>query len=147
FPLEDFGQHTADTYFAARRSGELRPPTTRRPDGTPRRERSVAVPRAGTLRNELEALSRVCNWATEFFAGGRPLLQANPVRRVKRKPVEHNPRRPVATPERIQKLRDVADRVEPRGVFRALLAIAWGTGRRINAICHLRRSDLLFTPE
>lgn len=41
----------------------------------------------------------------------------------------------------------VADDVEPRGRLRLLLVLAWETGRRINAILHLRRSDLLLSSE
>lgn len=140
FPIGDFGPHQAETYFAARRSGLLVPPDPRR---------STDHPKDGTLKNELETLSTVCNWATTFLVNGRPLLDANPVHRIPRhaKPREKNPARPKATRERYAALRAVADRVDDTGAFAMMLDLAWATGRRINAILHLRASDVLTTPE
>lgn len=134
FPMADFDQHRADTYVAARVSGKLRP------DDFRAREK----PQAGTVRNELHVLNTVCNWATRYRVNGRPLLTFNPVRGLN-VPVEENPRRPVATPERYAKLAAVANEVDPSGYFGLMLAIAWHTGRRINAILHLTASDVLMT--
>ena len=58
-------------------------------------------------------------------------------------PREKNVKRPVAIPERFERLLRVSGRVDDRGQFRALLTLAWHTGRRVNAICHLRASDVL----
>lgn len=136
FPIDDFSQTHADGYAQARRTGALRSDDPRTKPG--------AGP--GTIRNELQALSTVCNWAVGFKVGGRRLLAHNPVRDIKM-PVEPNPRRPVASAERYRRLLDVANQVDPAGRFRLMLALAYHTGRRINAICHLRTSDLLLTPD
>ena len=70
FPMDDFGQHQADAYLAARRSGKVQPDD----------HRAAGSPRDGTLRNEFLALSAVCNWAVVFKVNGRRLLAHNPVR-------------------------------------------------------------------
>lgn len=136
FPFDDFGQEQADAYLDARRSGRLKRDDPRASDS----------PRDGTLRNELQALSAVGNWGVAFKIGGRRLLPHNPVKDI-RLPAEKNPRRPKASPERYAALLDVADTVDPSGQFRLMLAVAYHTARRVNAICHLRRSDLLLSPE
>ncbi len=132
FPLDDFGQHHADAYLAARRSGRVRPGDRRAASG----------PRDGTLRNELQALSTACNWAVGYKVNGARLLTHNPVRDVTM-PREKNEKRPVESPGRFDKLLRVSDQVDERGQFRAMLVLAWHTGRRVNAICHLRASDVL----
>lgn len=137
FPVPDFGPHHAETYLVARRSGTLVPPDPRR---------STDHPKDGTLRNELAALSTACNWATRFKANGRPILDANPVRSAT-PPVEKNPARPRVSRERYDKLLAVADEVDKEGRLGVLLRLAWHTGRRINAILHLRASDVLTTPD
>lgn len=134
FRVVDLSQPAADGYVAARQSGKLRVPDYR----------SRNHPSAGTIRNELQALSTVCNWATAYRLNGRPLLTFNPMRAVK-PPAEANPRRPVVTPERYAKLAAVAGDVDPSGQFAMILELAWRTGRRINAILHLRASDVLLT--
>ena len=136
FPMDDFGQHQADAYLAARRSGKVQPDD----------HRAAGSPRDGTLRNEFLALSAVCNWAVVFKVNGRRLLAHNPVRDVTM-PQEKNIRRPVASRERSEKLLGVSDQVDIRGQFRTLLVLAWHTGRRIGAIVHLRASDILLTPD
>src|SRR5207245_1568306 len=66
---------------------------------------------------------------------------------------ENNPRRPVATTDRQEKLRAVSDQImmevrwdghrrKQRSYLSELLDIAHGTGRRISAICQLRYDDL-----
>ena len=130
FAMEDFSQHHADAYVAARRSGRIRH------DNQP----ETFSPRNGTLRNELLALSTVCNWAVGFKVDGRRLLTHNPVHEVST-PEEKNKKRPVASRERFERLLEVSHRVDDRGQFRAMLILAWHTGRRIGAICHLRASD------
>ena len=132
FVVDDFGQHHVDTYLTERRSGRL----------VPDDHRATESPRDGTLRNELQALSGICNWACGFKRHRERLLTYNPVRGI-RQPLEQNPVRPRATQERYAKLLAVADEVDPSGGFRLMLVLAWHTGRRINAICHLRRSDVL----
>lgn len=136
FPVDDFGQTQVDGYLAARRSGKVSTDTWRAAD----------TPRDGTLRNELQALSTVCNWGVGFKLNGRRLLTHNPVRDVTM-PVEKNPRRPLMTEERYRKLLSVADEADPDGRLRVLFVLAWETGRRINALLHLRASDLLLGEE
>jgi integrase len=133
FRMDDFGQTQAEVYIEARRTGRLRRANPRAKDN----------PRAGTLANELQALSTVCNWAMGFKQNGCRLLEHNPVRDVAMLR-EENPRRPVATVDRLDRLLAVADSIDRSGQFRLLLHMAAGTGRRISAILHLRRSDLLF---
>jgi hypothetical protein len=62
-------------------------------------------------------------------------------------PSEKNARRPIANEARHEALRAVADVAEPTDRFRCVLALARHTGRRIRAICELRRSDMLLTRE
>ena len=71
---------------------------------------------------------------------GRPLLDKNPLQRV-RLPREE-PRRPWASAERYQQLEAVADRLP--GAFRCVLDLAWETGHRIGAILALRWEDISF---
>jgi integrase len=108
--------------------------------------------RARTVEHDVKWLRWCCNWAMRHEdENGRPLLRENPVRYIP-KP-ERNPRRPVASTDRYEALRAVADRVmmEDRGkgkrtprrsYLSELLDIAHGTGRRIRAICRLRVEDL-----
>ncbi len=132
FRMDDFGQNQVETYLAARRSGRIQTNDRREED----------TPRDGTLRNEILCLSTVCNWAVDEKKNGRRLLERNPVRGL-RLPKEKNVRRPVASPDRFEKLLAVSGKVDPCGQFRAMLCVAWHTGRRINAISHLRASDIL----
>ncbi len=120
--------------MAARRSGRTRP-------DEPNASKS---PRTGTLRNELQALSTVCNWAGIKVEGER-LLARNPVSDIAL-PTEKNPKRPTASPGRFRKLLEISDLADDQGQSRAMLVLAWHTGRRVGAICHLRASDVLLGP-
>ena len=133
FTATDFSQHHVDTFTKARQNETLKPEGA--PPGSPGPE---------TIRNDLEGLSIVCNWACGFRAGGRPLLGFNPVRGLKL-PREENPARPLATEERYRSLLAVSDEADPMGRLRCLLVLAWETGRRISSLIHLRASDVLFT--
>ena len=133
FLVEDFGQHDLDGYVLARTSGRLRPNDP---------QRASEHPRSGTIRNEVHQLSTACNWAARHRRGGRPLLGFNPVRGLSM-PREDNPSRPLATEARYRGLLTVADGADPEGRLRPLLVLAWETGRRINAILHLRACDVL----
>ena len=99
-------------------------------------------------------LRQVLNWATKWRDGknGSYLLRENPVRGYD-VPAEKNPRRPVATTDRYEKLRGVSDKLmmevrwdghrrEQRSYLSELLDIAYGTGRRIGAVRQLRYEDL-----
>jgi integrase len=56
-------------------------------------------------------------------------------------------RRPIATEERYQALLKVAMQADQQGRFKSLLVLVRHTGRRINAVCQLRVSDVLRAKE
>ncbi|MHB1863401.1 MAG: tyrosine-type recombinase/integrase [Gemmatimonadaceae bacterium] len=133
FAVEDLSQHHVDGYVAARQAGTIRSKRHRSP---------LPGVRAGTVRNELHLLRAMIVWAQGHRMSGHRLLVVSPFVGVTI-PVEKNMRRPVATEARYLALVAVADQVEQRGRFRAVLALARHTGRRISAICQLRASDVL----
>lgn len=134
FEVGDISQNDVDAYVNARRSGTLRP----------ERGRAKDAPADGTIRNELNGLSTACNWATR--GGRKRLLSLNPIRGLKL-PVEKNRARPRATKERYEALLAVSGKADPQGRLEVLLVLAWETGRRINALLHLRASDILLSPD
>jgi integrase len=136
-PVHDLTPALAEGYAAARTAGRVR---------SPRHRGAAPGVRAGTVRNELHLLRAMLRWARQHRAGGRPLLSADPLEGVT-VPHEKNMRRPVATEARYRKLLAVADAVEPLGRFRCLLVLARTTGRRINALCALKASEVLRTRE
>lgn len=95
----------------------------------------------------------VFNWATKWRTpDGRYLMRENPVRGFDA-PKEKNPRRPVATQDRFEKIREVSDRVlmevcwnakreTQRAYLSEILDMVNGTGRRISAVCALRYENL-----
>ncbi|MFQ5888817.1 MAG: tyrosine-type recombinase/integrase [Gemmatimonadota bacterium] len=109
--------------------------------------------RARTVEADLRWLRWCLNWGTKWRdREGRYLLRENPVRGYEI-PTEKNPRRPVATRDRYEALREVTDHVTMetrwegrrevrRSYLSELLDIAVGTGRRLSAICRLRFGDL-----
>ena len=108
--------------------------------------------RAATTAADLVFLISVLNWATKWREGDRYLMRENPARGFP-VPTERNPRRPVATDDRFDKVRAVAAQVtmlvgpktSPQiapSCLPELLDLAHGTGRRISAICSLRYEDL-----
>ena len=136
-----------DTLITARRTGAI--------DARGRLvkpEHRVPV-RDGTVFADLSWLQTVCAWAARWRTGedGTYLLRENPVRGFDA-PRERNPRRPLATEERFQKILAVAPRLrmavhwgeKPESVptyLPSLLILANGTGRRISAICSLKFAD------
>lgn len=137
YVVDDLSQHALDGYVKARASGALTSPRHR----TPR-----AGVGAGTVRNELHLLGTMTRWALTYKVSGRRLLASDPMTGLA-VPTEKNAKRPVANEARYQALAKVADRAEPTGRFRCVLALARTTGRRIRAICELRASDVLLTRE
>jgi len=135
--VEELTAHDVDGYIAARRSGALVAPRHRTP------ERGVSN---GTIRNELALLRAMLRWGRQHRVNGRPLLMTDPLEAAPM-PRELNPKRPIATQERYEKLLEVADRAERDGRFRCVLVLVRETGRRINAICRLRISDVLLNRE
>lgn len=143
--VDDLTPHHVDAYVTARKSGSLRSPRHR--GGRDRDGHEVRAGVApGTVRNELHLLVAMITWALTFRQGGRRILTANPLEGM-RIPVEKNMKRPVATDERYRQLLAVADQVDPLGRFRCMLVLARATGRRVNAICSLKVSDVALNRE
>jgi integrase len=88
----------------------------------------------------------VLNWGAVYRMGGKRLLPANPLHGASI-PREKNAKRPLATEERYTALLAVADKADPQGRLRLLLALARHTGRRINALANLRATDVLLSRE
>lgn len=135
YELDDLSQHAVDGYVRARQTGGLLSPR--------HRTKHVGVG-AGTVRNELHLLGTMIRWGQAHKIAGRRLISGDPMAGIV-VPSEKNAKRPVATVDRYNALAAVADRVEPTGRFRCVLAIARTTGRRIAAICALKRSEVLLT--
>ena len=94
---------------------------------------------ARTVESNLKWLRWVFNWAVMWrIPGGGHLLHENPVRGFDI-PTEKNPRRPVASHIRYETIRAVTDRFS---YLSELFDLVEETGRRINAVCQLRYSDL-----
>ncbi len=101
--------------------------------------------RARTVEADCEWLAIVCNWAMEWEDRhtGKPLLREHPLKRERFRdavPHEQNPRRPVATQDRLEAILGQSGNVHP--FLPQLLVIVNGTGRRINAVLQLRYQDL-----
>lgn len=106
-----------------------------------------------TIAADLIWLKLVLTWGTKWQdREGRHLLTENPVRGYEL-PRERNPRRPVATQDRYERLLQAAEGVQmevrwdgkrrsQRSYLKELLVLANGTGRRLSAICQLRFEDL-----
>ncbi|MGK7312542.1 MAG: tyrosine-type recombinase/integrase [Candidatus Longimicrobiales bacterium M2_2A_002] len=138
FPVTAFGDATAEDYADARAGGTLKPDD----------RRATKNPGPGTIKNELDTFSTVCNWATGYKPNGRALLSSNPARGTYRPEYKRRHRKqPRISEDRYRKLLAVADEVDPEGRFRTLLVLAWHTGRRITAMTHLRASDVLLTKD
>lgn len=108
--------------------------------------------RDGSVDADLTFLLCVLNWATKWREADRYLMSENPARGYPM-PHEKNPRRPVVTEERFERVRAVAHQVRMvRGHGKAkrelqtylpeVLDLCWHTGRRISAILALRSEDL-----
>lgn len=109
--------------------------------------------RTGTVAADLVFLRSVISWATKWQTEDGRYLLSEDVTRGFEIPSGKNPRRPVATTDRYQRLLAMAGQVEmdiywsekrvsQRSYLRDLLVLAYGTGRRIGAICSLRYEDL-----
>lgn len=106
-----------------------------------------------TVERDLRFLRAVCRWATEYrTSDGRLLLEADPTRGLE-VPENRNPKRPVATHDRVEAIRqvyrDVTMRVERGGTRKQvesylpeIFDLVVSTGRRISAVCGLRMEDL-----
>lgn len=137
FAVENFGQTQVDGFLQARKSGALR--AKNRPEGP------VTV-RDDTVRQNLNWLGALFRWARGYKVKGRPLLGVDPFYGLTL-PREKNVRRPVASEARYQQSLAQAATVDPTGRLACLLALTRYTGRRINAICQLRASDVLLSAD
>ena len=115
-----------------------------------RRDGRIAVPGLSlspkpserTIGADLEFLRRVFLWAMTVSRGdGTPLLERNPLMGYAI-PVTANPRRPVASYERYEALREVAGEVDQQGLYPYFLDLQEGMGWRVSALCQIRASDL-----
>ena len=98
-----------------------------------------------TIEYDLTFLMAVLNWAARSKdERGRPLLDRNPLKGL-RKPKEKNPPRVVLTEEEYQALLKVSGEVDWR--FHVALVLAHETGHRIGSIRKLRWFDIDFEGE
>ncbi len=113
---------------------------------------SLKTVRPRTVQADLQFLNTVLNWGARWHEGGKYLLHENPMRRFRIPPVK-NPRRPVATHDRLLALMEVAPELRMRVAWTGkrehrptylpvLLDLADGTGRRIGAVCKLHSRDI-----
>lgn len=136
-----------DRFIMLRRTGAISP----HGESVPERKRKPVGDR--TVEADLRWLKAVLNWGANWrVEGGGYLLSENPVRGYPI-PTEKNPRRPVASHDRLEKVLDAArqlsmevcvggHRKKVSTYLREILEIAAGTGRRISAVCQLRYADL-----
>lgn len=145
-PAKDLGAREWEAFKRLRLSGAI--------DGhgntvDPKKRRPVCP---GTVNLGLDALTILCNWATRWRVGGRPLLDRSPVWRLPYMD-DANPRRAVWTWDRFTAVLEAAERVEMQvdwhgrrerrpSYLADVLVIAEGTGRRIGAVRQLRYHDL-----
>ena len=107
-----------------------------------------------TAAEEISWLKTVFAWACRWrLRDGRRLVKENPLAGF-RIAKEKNPRRPLATRDRLEALRAKSDqvtmqvirdgkRLQVRSYLTEILDIVAGTGRRIGAVCQLEYRDLL----
>ena len=107
-----------------------------------------------TVAEEISWLKTVFAWACRWrLRDGRRLVKENPLAGF-RIAKEKNPRRPLATRDRLEALRAKSDqvtmqvirdgkRLQVRSYLTEILDIVAGTGRRIGAVCQLEYRDLL----
>ncbi len=109
--------------------------------------------RDSTVGGDLTFLVTVCHWARRWKEEDRRLLPGDDPTLGLPRPKEKNPRRPLVTDDRFERVRAASDnvmmvrgrgktaRVE-RSYLSEVLDIAHGTGRRISAILALRYQDV-----
>lgn len=145
--LRRITRHQWDSFVELRRSGAIGA------RGHEVKESSRRPVRAGTVAADLVFLRSVISWAMTWQTEDGRYLLSEDVTRGFEIPSDKNPRRPVVTQDRYEKLLAVADqvamvvdwsekRVSRPSYLPQLLVLAYGTGRRIGAICALRYEDL-----
>lgn len=150
FDLSKVSRREWDSFKRRRSSGAIDP------RGKPVRdeeERCPVGPR--TVARDLVWLRAVCRWATEWRdAEGHLLMERDPTRGLGDVPEEKNPTRPVATTQRLERLRKHYQKVRMRVTWNGrreyreshlpeILDLVAETGRRVGAVCALRYEDLV----
>lgn len=148
FDLSKLSRREWDRYRRKRASGAM----DARGRDVPREEDHRPVG-ARTVEKDLRFLRSVCRWALDFRdEHGRMLLARDPTRGLEI-PRERNPKRPIATHDRVDAIREhyrtPTMRLERGGrrekvesYLPELFEVVVGTGRRISAVCSLRFEDL-----
>lgn len=125
----DLSRREWDAYIGARRSGRLRPETSK-PGGV----------RDRVLEQDLNLLNAVLNWGTQASDGnGGYLLDRNPLK-VLPVPRELSPQRALLTPVQYLAMRTAAATRSLR--LECFVVLAWHTGHRANSLRQLRWSDV-----
>lgn len=87
-------------------------------------------------------LRAALNHATKVLRpNGRRLLEANPIQGYE-PPRNKNPKRPVVSFDRFEKVLAKANGVDPQRLFGAFMQLVEGLGWRVSAICALRACDV-----
>lgn len=147
FDLTQLSRREWDTFVRKRRSGAIGPRGEPVPDMDQRRKvgnRSV--------QKDLVFLRAVIHWALGFRDDGYRLLTTDPTIGFKM-PRERNPKRPVATHDRVDAIREhyrkptmrlerAGKREHVESYLPEIFEIVVGTGRRISAVCSLRVEDI-----
>ena len=136
--VANLDQADVDRFVHQRTAGDLYP------QGQTATRKAVSV---GTASADLGWLRTALRWGTRRKLAGEWLITENPLDRLTLPGRNKNQRRPVASEARYLASREKADGVDPEGRIHAMLAIARYTGRRINSICSLMASDVLWTGE
>lgn len=152
-----------DRYETRRKEGGINVPAPNLPghydrELLPAPGRTLGPCGARTIRGEIALLSMIFNWGVRHRrkgGGGKKLIPFNPLHGISFACGPENPRTPVMTERRFQIMLQYAPEAEmyarrynrnvPEGERTALLEIAHGTARRIEAIVGLRRRDILLT--
>ncbi len=148
FLVEAFSFAIADGFVYDRHTGAI---DARGRPVPPEFQRPVSL---RAVEADLRGLKAVFNWAITWKTpDGRRLITENPLDGYEI-PREKNPRRPIATQDRFEKIRAVSNtvlmtvvvggrRVKVRSYLSEILVIVVGTGRRISAVLQLTFDDLL----
>lgn len=147
FDLTKLSRREWDSYKRKRASGEIN--AKGKAVSEPNKRSAVGT---RTVEKDLRFLRSVCRWAMDFRDGNAMLLDRDPTRGLEI-PKEKNPKRPIATHDRVDAVRkvyrDVTMRLERGGkretvesYLPEVFEIVVGTGRRIGAVCKLKQEDL-----
>ena len=139
--VSDLDQADVDRFKYLRTRGELYPA------GQTGKRKAVTE---GTVEADVRWLNTALRWAHNRRVRGARLLSENPLDDIERKNLPKatkRPRRSVASHERYVKTLAKADEIDPAGRLSCMLTLARYTGHREGAICALRASDVLRTPE